>query len=441
MRASALKYTILSWVSSLTMVIFLIIPFHAFVTVWGSSFFGHYTALRLWKEGLLLVCGLGVLFLVVTDQKIRSHTLTRRLVWLMFAYIALNLIWAGLALIQHDVTLKAALYGLAVDLRYLFFFLITWSVALRLGRLRANWQWLVLWPAAAVVVIGLLQALVLPDNILSHFGYGPHTIAPIETINHNQHYHRVMSTLRGANPLGAYLIIPISILSVLVVQGKQNSKQLLLLAGSIIVLFLSFSRSAWIGAVFSVGTVLAVSLKSSRARRQAVVVVGLGVAILLSVGLTLRHNSRFENLIFHTETHSITKTSSNQGHAKAFKQGLKEVVHQPLGRGPGTAGPASTYNQTDQTMPRIAENYYVQIGQESGWIGLGLFGLINLGVAYLLWLRRRDPLALSLFASFVGLVFVNLLSHAWTDDTLAYLWWGLAGIAMVSPPSHDGKKP
>ena len=73
----------------------------------------------------------------------------------------------------------------------------------------------------------------------------------------------------------------------------------------------------------------------------------------------------------------------------------------------------------------------MQIAQETGWIGLGLFVLINVGVGYLLWLRRDDPLALSLFASLIGLTFINLLSHAWADDTLAYVWWGLAGIAMA----------
>jgi hypothetical protein len=36
-----------------------------------------------------------------------------------------------------------------------------------------------------------------------------------------------------------------------------------------------------------------------------------------------------------------------------------------------------------------------------------------------------------LLASLAGITFVNLLSHAWTDDTLAYLWWGLAGIALA----------
>jgi hypothetical protein len=40
-------------------------------------------------------------------------------------------------------------------------------------------------------------------------------------------------------------------------------------------------------------------------------------------------------------------------------------------------------------------------------------------------------LARVLLASLAGIIFVNLLSHAWTDDTLAYLWWGLTGIALA----------
>ena len=63
-----------------------------------------------------------------------------------------------------------------------------------------------------------------------------------------------------------------------------------------------------------------------------------------------------------------------------------------------------------------------------------MFVLINAGVGYLLWLRRADPLALTLFASLIGLTLVNMLSHAWADDTLAYVWWGLAGVAMASVP-------
>jgi hypothetical protein len=34
------------------------------------------------------------------------------------------------------------------------------------------------------------------------------------------------------------------------------------------------------------------------------------------------------------------------------------------------------------------------------------------------------------------LTVVNLLSHAWADDTLTYVWWGLAGIAMAQPATR-----
>jgi hypothetical protein len=153
--------------------------------------------------------------------------------------------------------------------------------------------------------------------------------------------------------------------------------------------------------------------------------------LVLSAGLTVafHRSARFENFIFHTQTHSAVKTTSDESHLAALKISAKDIWRQPLGRGPGTAGPASIYNTGHQ--PRIAENYFVQIAQETGWLGLGLFLLINVGVGYLLWLRRADPLALSLFASLIGLTFINLLSHAWADDTLAYVWWGLAGIAMA----------
>jgi O-antigen ligase len=437
MKASALKYTILSWVGGLTMLILLLMPFHAFLTVWGSSVFGHYTALRLWKEGLLALCVIGILYLLAFDQKIRTHTLSRRLVWLILTYVAVNILWGIVALQRHDISDKALGYGLIVDLRFLTFFLVTWSVALRMSRMRAHWQWLVSWPALVVVIFGLLQIFILPHDFLKHFGYGPNTIPVYETINHNNHYYRIASTLRGANPLGAYLIIPISLLTVRLLSAKRNWRQALFFVGALIVLFYSFSRSAWVGAALSIGIIMMVVIKSQKMRRAAVVAVGLLLIASTGLFITLRHNIGFENFAFHTQTNSQVKTTSDQDHASALKSGLRDVVHDPLGRGPGSAGPASIYNTGHAA--RIAENYYVQIGQETGWLGLLLFIVINLGVGYLLWLRRADPLALSLFASLVGLTFVNMLSHAWADDTLAYIWWGLAGIAMASLPGSSQK--
>lgn len=435
MRASAFKYRILSLVTTFTMLIILLVPFHAFLTVWGASLIGHYTILRLWKEVLLLFCIIGTLYLVVTDGKIRTHTLTRRLVWLIFAYIAVNVIWGLVALHQHTLTAKSFGYGLIVNLRFLVFFLITWTVALRTSRLKKNWQWMVLVPAAIVVVFAILQVLVLPHDFLKHFGYGPDTISPFETINHNVHYIRIASTLRGANPLGAYMVIPISILTVLIIKGKRGWPIIALLAGSLFTLFFTFSRSAWCGAIVAL-IVIAIHYLDRKYLRPALLIGG-GLLLLALVGVTTmawHRTERLENIFLHTQTNSAIKSTSNEGHITALKSGVNDMIHQPLGRGPGSAGPASIYNDN---QPRIAENYYIQIGQETGWIGLILFSLINIGTGYILWLRRNNKLALVLVASLLGISFICLFSHAWTDDTLAYIWWGLAGLAMVPLKPHE----
>ncbi|HVV66996.1 MAG TPA: O-antigen ligase family protein [Candidatus Saccharimonadales bacterium] len=435
MRASAWKYRILWLVASLSMLIIFVMPFHAFLTVWGSSLIGHYTALRLWKEALLVICGAGAFYLVITDGKVRFHTLTRKLAWLVLFYIVLNVGWGLVAFHQHTLTAKALGYGLIVNLRFLIFFLVTWAVALRTSRLRNSWQWLVLIPAAIVVVFGLLE-VVLPANFLNHFGYGPHTIQPYETINHNLDYRRILSTLRGSNPLGAYMVIPISVLTGLIISGKRSWPFITLFAASWLTLFFSFSRSAWIGAILAV-IAICIQLLDKRHLKPALIIVSSFIVVLaLVVGLEW-HNARFQNYFFHTQEHSAVKSTSDEQHASALKQGVHDIVHQPFGRGPGSAGPASIYNKN---QPRIAENYYIQIGQETGWVGLILFLLINAGVGYLLWIRRRDPLAVMLYGSLIGISFINLLSHAWADDTLAYIWWGLAGVAMVPPKEHEQHK-
>lgn len=438
MRASALKYAILLTMANLAIVILLLMPLHAFLTVWGSSLIGHYTALRLWKEALLVLIFFGLVYLVIADRTIRGNTLSRLLVWLILLYGLINIIWGFVAYRHQAVSLKALGYGLIVDLRFPAFFLVTWSIALRTNRLRAVWQRLILWPALVVVVFGLLQALVLPYNFLSHFGYSADKIPPYETINSNIHYIRIASTLRGANPLGAYLLVPLSTLAVLVVRGRRSWSYIVFTLGSLGVLYFSFSRSAWVGAALSVAVIALLQLRSRRAKLWLLATAGAVTIIGAGLYGGLRNNTGFENLVFHTQTHSSIKTTSDQNHATALKSGLHDMLHNPFGSGPGTAGPASIYNNHP---PRIAENYYIQIGQETGLLGLLVFLLINAGVAYLLWLRRSDPLALSLFASLIGISFIGLLSHVWADDTLAYVWWGLAGIAMapIAKQAHNGK--
>lgn len=436
MKASTLKYNIITIASIAVLVVMAVIPFHAFITVWAASNVGHYTALRLWKEVILLVCSLAALYLVLFDVKIRTKTFTRRLLRILLAYVVVTIVWAVLAYARDMVSLKAAAYGCLLNLRFLLFFVICWALAVRTTRLHRSWMKVVMIPAAVVVGFGLLQILVLPHDFLRHFGYSDSTIPAFETINHNANYIRIQSFLRGANPLGTYLIIPLSIVVYWLLRKPKDWRLWAGLTAGVIVLLYSFSRGAWIGFLLSVLVlvILRFGSKISRAWWAASIVAAIG---LVGAGaVVVQQNARLQNIFLHTQENSSIKVSSNDGHLDALRQGVVDVVHEPLGRGPGSAGPASVYNNHPA---RISENYFLQIGQEVGWIGLGLFIALQVGIGYILWLRRGDPLAQCLLAALIGITFVNLLSHAWTDDTVAYLWWGLAGIALV-PSALKTKK-
>ena len=426
------------WLNGLLVAVLLLVPFQGFLTVWLASFLGHYTALRLWDEALLLL-GLSLASWLVWRQRLRLGKSGWWLAGLSSAYIFLHLVIGVAALSRHGVNVQALGTGLILNLRPIVVLWLAIVAANSDGWLSRQWPKLLLVPALIVSIFAVLQITVLPHNFLVHFGYSSQTIAAEETIDHNSNYQRAQSTLRGANPLGAYLVIVLAALAVLcLTTRRQKQRYVYGLMGltTLAALFFSYSRSAWIGAALALGFV---GLSAAELRRFRPWLLAGGVLLAGGLGLSvlvLRHNVRFENTFFHTSQASQSSVSSNAGHASALHQGLSEVWHHPFGSGPGSAGPASAHNFRPGT---IAENYFVQIAQEVGVLGLAIFVAIMLLVARCLWQQRRQPLVMVLLASLLGLSVVNLLSHAWADDTLALVWWGLAGLVLGSSTAILGK--
>jgi hypothetical protein len=60
---------------------------------------------------------------------------------------------------------------------------------------------------------------------------------------------------------------------------------------------------------------------------------------------------------------------------------------------------------------------------------LGLF----IGTLIALYKRRFSWIALGTFGAGVGLAIIGLLLPVWTDDTIAVIWWGLAGAVCALP--------
>ncbi len=415
--------------AALVTAIFVVLPFHAFFSVWLSSFFGHYILFRLWKEFILVVLLVGVFYFLLTDQKLRLRLFGSLLARLMVLYLLFLILKTASGLLSSEVSIKAAGYGLIVDSRLILFFLVCLVLAAKTDLSKLNIHKWILAPAVVVSVFALLQYFVLPYNFLSHFGYGTNTILPYQTINHDTNYIRAISTLRGANPLGAYLVMIISMTLPLLVFAKRKIQKQYLAIGLVLygaALVVSFSRSAWIGVVISVITILLVGIRN----QQKMKILFLGFAVVAAVGFAgsyiLRNNTTLDNAIFHTNDNSTIQRSSNEDHASALAAAIKDVVYHPFGEGVGSAGPASAYN----SQTKIAENYYLQLAQETGWLGLLLFMLVYAGIGLQLWRQKANPTSLGLFGALVGLSFVALLSHNWTDDTLAYLFFGLSGIVL-----------
>jgi O-antigen ligase len=285
-------------------------------------------------------------------------------------------------------------------------------------------------------VLAVLQVSVIPKDFLAHFGYNKYTtIAPYATVDNKPNVLRAFATMRGPNTLGAYLLIPLAFAFYFVCKRQKLAISATALAVGLLALLLTGSRSAWIGAVVLCGLVLLYVLPHQRlvvwAKRVAIpVIVGLGLLLWAAMSVPA-----IRLAIFHSsaeDENPALLAGSTDAHWQATFKGIAYIAAHPLGTGPGSAGPASFYNK--KAAPLISEDYYIQIGEEVGILGLLLFVGINILVAKQL-LKAKNPTAFLLFASFVGLSIISIFLHGWADDPTAMTWWTLAGLFMYGSPS------
>lgn len=425
----------------LVAIVLALVPFHAFLTVWASSMLhGGYDLLRLWTLAVLIVLTAIVGWWMVQDRALLRWLGDNFLIRLALLYSLLTLILGVVAVLFGTVSPKAFAIGEFLNIRFILFFVLVVVVAHKSDWLLERWRLLLLVPGLAVVLFAILQYFALPITFLGHFGYGPDTIPAYSTINNNKEYIRVASTLRGPNPLGAYLVILISALAVSL-RGYYLSdvfRRAAYLCLAFAALLFSFSRSAWLGVVLALVVYGFVIATSKRLRIiLAIVLLGFGVVSVGAYALA-QHNRTVQNAIFHTDDDSTIAKSSNDQRIDAQADSINLAADNAFGIGVGSAGPASVYNQPHHAV--ITENYFLQLALEVGWSGLLVFLFLLAGLAGYLWSVRDKLLAVALLMSLAGITLINLLSHAWTDETLAFTWWGLAGVAVGTSASVRKKR-
>ncbi len=409
------------------MVILAGIVLHAPFTVIFSTFFPEVALFaKSWKE--ILMAGLiPVAAAIITRRELWAVLWRDWLLRTMGAYVALHVFLA--ALLHQSV--MATLAGLAIDLRYMVFFVLLYVALLVMPEYRLRMIKIVVVGLFIVVCFATIQ-LFLPPDALAYIGYNKNTIIPYLTVDKNPQYIRVNSTLRGPNPLGAYAAMMLGPITAALVHAKLNFRNKKVVAGATIVsvccviaLWVSYSRSALVAGLVVAGIVLVPFILKGTSRRMKVLLVA--VVVVVVGGLVVERDSSFvSNILLHENPSNGIETNSNKDHMGSLEYGVRQLVREPLGSGIGSTGSASLFTGNHV----VVENQYLFIAHEAGWIGLALFLAIVSIVLVRLWHRRLDWLALGTFAGGVGLMLIGLLLPVWADDTVSIVWWGMAAIAL-----------
>lgn len=415
-------------------IIFVLLPFHAPLSVFFSSLFPIYSELiKAWKEILIFIIFL-LLIIPIYQKKVYRYLWRDKLLLVMGVFIALHILL--FIVIPQDISARMA--GIVIDLRYIAFFCAVATLSLLIKDLRKRLLLPIFISTALSILFAFLQVALLPKDILSYIGYSKETIAPYLTVDQNQNFIRINGTLRGPNPLGifagSFMILLATYLTFCWKKVTHKISLLVLLLVASIVLWNTYSRSAYLATILGLLLVLLYTFRRhTKYIAAGGVIAGLIIVVLFGV---FQESSFVQQIIFHNNPQTGSVVDSDEQRAISITTTLQAVMTNPIGHGIGSTGSASLYSQ----QPLIVENFYLFVAHESGLMGLLLFVAILGLTLYRLYEKRRDWFSFGLFAAGCGIAFASLALPVLTDDTVALLWWGLAALALYDGRgSHDKK--
>ncbi len=402
----------------------IIMPLHAFLAISLGKITGHQAILQAWKEVGLILAAIAAWSIFFTNKEIKQRVARQPAAWTAKAFIIVALIVTA---ITRSVGFYDVLLGVKTTLAFLVLF-----VAIQATRFTPErWKTLIkslLVVSSAVGLFAVAQVYLLPADFLVRFGYGAATVLPFHLVDPAVTSIRIIATLSGPNQLGSFMIIPFIMSFWLVLRKQWLAAIPLLLTG--FALFHSYSRSAWIGTIVAAFIVVFIRLKGWWKLTLLAPLIALVLAINALSGPVKAMTTDLTFYVFHGQFVDGHTNGSDSHRLTNAEAGIKKIQAQPAGYGLGTAGPASK----NTANPVITENSYLQIGIETGVVGLLLF--VATVILTLVALGKRFGVvdeAAALLAILAGLSITNLFLHTWADSATALIVWGLAGYCLAAP--------
>ncbi len=410
----------------LLLTVFGLVVFHAPLSVYFGQFLPD-IFIKSWKE-LLLAFSVPLVFVLVM-RKGQLKTLSKDVLLILITFYALL---HGVMLFVFQGALSQKMAGIAIDLRFLLFFILIFALVSVVPRFRKSFIKVGVISAFLSVVFGFLQVVLLPHDILKYLGYSKATIAPYLTVDQNPDYIRINGTLRGPNPLGVYVLTVLLTGLSFVLHIKKRSvriKTATLLAGvvGLIVIWFTYSRSAILGLMIGLFVIMAIYWVKA-IKWQHIITLAVSLLVIGGTLFAMKDSHFVQNTLFHNNPTGGSERNSDDNHASSLEDGVSRLMRQPFGAGIGSTGSASLYGE----KPLVIENQYLFVAHETGWLGLGVFVAIIFVALKRLYRNRRDWLALGLFASGIAWVSIGFIQPVLIDDTVSLVWWGAAAVALAS---------
>ncbi len=429
----------------LTLLLLALLPFHAFLVTVGTNLIERQSkaplaALAFWKEAILFL----ILLIALVEFLKKPQWKPDRIDAVI---VALTLLSVALAAYMH-VPVHTYMLGFKYDLLPLLSFIllrrVPWSNHFMLLAQKT------LMIVGAIIALYGILTLWLPQSFFTWLGYSDlHSLydpngalAPFQNIE-SIGVRRIQSTMSGPNQLGLWLLIPLSI----AVFKKRWALSTILMAA----IAFTFSRTAWIASAVLITMSLWTQFPAQRKMMMS-----WGTAIVAAVILWIALAA----------PEAIIRQASSSDHIRKPLQALGIMFQEPLGRGLGTAGPASnrtsdacvflpegsdaTWAQAHPnlcvfvadhqvqpsdracTCPLVTENWYLQIGVELGWLGMLLWMLLTAFALSRISNSEYSNTRDSVFGLFAALAVAALFLHAWEDAAIAYTVWMLLARKLSS---------
>lgn len=418
------------------------------------------TVAQAWKETLLVVA-----LAAVSAEALRRRGLPFRPAPVDAAAAAFCAVVLLYALIPQDVLggeagFRAELYGIRHLLIAPFAYFLGRMLSLGRPELR-RLALLVLVVAASTAAAGIAEEYLVSLERWRSAGaaeyfreqldfprsYGPAGLPENFVLNTSEGvYRRLVSFF--LSPLGSAYLFVAALCVAAAVWRRRRELVGVLSAVTFAGLLFSFSRSALL-ALAGALVVVAVALRRVTLGAVGVLVLVIAVAFAaLYPSLAPRTHFFPEDLAAQRAIYerppgenpldaSLRLTdASSRSHLSELRRGARSLVSHPQGYGVGNSG--QTAVRFDVPL-RAGESFYLEVGADTGVLGLVLWSAFTALVLYELFRRTRASetpfdrrLAGGLLAAVLALSATAIVLDVWGSPWPAYVIWALVGAALTS---------